>query len=289
MVSTILIGLLISLILGLFLWWLLITTEGVYLGRRVVIWLYDLYAKRYDNIKEFESDFETAFLARPLLSELDHYHAPIVLDIATGTGRLPKALFDHVDFHGKVTAIDLSRKMLKFASQKLAYELKSDQLQLMHSPAENLPFLDDYFDVVTCLEALEFMVSSHTVLEEIVRVTRPGGIILLTNRQGRDAKLMFTKTQSHEAFQAMLENTFGLNEVRIERWQEDYVLVWTIKSNVYQSHPTGAHSLHEYWQCPRCKQTTMVKKKQTWQCENCQQIVPIGNDGVIELHQVKIR
>lgn len=288
MVSTILIGLLISLILGLLLWWLLITTEGVYLGRRVVIWLYDLYAKRYDNIKEFKADFEAAFLARPLLSELDNYQTPLVLDVATGTGRLPKALFDCADFHGKVTAVDLSRKMLKFASQKLAYELKSDQLQLIHTPAENLPFLDDYFDVVACLEALEFMVSSHAVLEEIVRVTRPGGIILLTNRQGRDAKLMLAKTQSHEAFQALLEKTFGLNEVRIERWQEDYVLIWAIKPNINPYNPTGAHALNEYWQCPRCKQTTMFKKQHMWQCENCQQIVLIGNDGVIELHQVKI-
>ena len=42
-----------SLILGVLVWWLFIETEGVYLGRGVVIWLYDVYASRYDGIKEF--------------------------------------------------------------------------------------------------------------------------------------------------------------------------------------------------------------------------------------------
>ncbi len=47
---------------GLFVWWLLITTEGVYLGRRVVIWLYDVYARRYDRIKQYDAGWEAATL-----------------------------------------------------------------------------------------------------------------------------------------------------------------------------------------------------------------------------------
>jgi ubiquinone/menaquinone biosynthesis C-methylase UbiE/ribosomal protein S27AE len=279
---------LIILVGGLFLWWLLIVTEGVYLGRGVVIWLYDVYAKRYDGIKDLEPDFEAVFLARPLLDELNGYRAPLVLDVATGTGRLPKSLFEDVDFHGKVTGIDLSRRMLRMAAQKLKYEIDHQQLHLIHTPAETIPFLDGYFDVVTCLEALEFMVSPRKVLEEIVRVVRPGGIILLTNRQGRDATLMLSKTQSHERFQAMLENEFRLAEVRIDRWQEDYVLVWAIKPPVDEDKPRGAQMLSDYWRCKRCGRTTMIQDKGRWTCEDCGLIVLIGKDGVIELHRVKI-
>lgn len=285
---TLLIIVLIGLLVGLLLWWLLIVTEGVYLGRGVVIWLYDIYAKRYDGIKDFEPDFEAAFLAQPLLDELDGYRAPLVLDVATGTGRLPKALFEAVDFHGKVTGIDLSRKMLKIAAEKLAHEVNHQQVQLIHFPAEQLPFGDDCFDVVTCLEALEFMVSPPKVLGEMVRVVRPGGIILLTNRQGRDATLMPMKTQSHERFQAMLENDFGLEEVRIDRWQEDYVLVWAIKPPIDANQATGAQTLGQYWRCKRCGEMTMMRDEDRWQCGACGLIVPIGKDGVIELHRVKI-
>jgi len=197
-------------------------------------------------------------------------------------------LFEEVDFHGKVTGIDLSRKMLSIAGQKLRYEIDRQHLHLMHTPAETIPFLADYFDVVACLEALEFMVSPKKVLAEIVRVVRPGGIILLTNRQGRDASLMPAKTQSHERFQVMLENEFKLEEVRIDRWQEDYVLVWAIKPPVNGGTPRGAQMLGEYWRCRRCGETAMVQAEGEWRCEHCGLVVPIGKDGVIELHGVKI-
>ena len=45
--------------------WLLIRTEGVFLGRRVVVWLYDLAAERYDAIKQFDPDTESAFVTWP--------------------------------------------------------------------------------------------------------------------------------------------------------------------------------------------------------------------------------
>ena len=48
-------------------YWLLIVTEGVYLGRRVVIWLYDWYAGRYDEIKHFRSEYDHLFLSQPIL------------------------------------------------------------------------------------------------------------------------------------------------------------------------------------------------------------------------------
>ncbi len=48
-------------------WWLIIETEGVYLGRRVVVALYDLYAERYDRIKQFDQRADLLLLSEPLL------------------------------------------------------------------------------------------------------------------------------------------------------------------------------------------------------------------------------
>jgi len=76
-------------------WWLLIESEGVYLGRRVVIWLYDLYAGRYDDIKHFRQDYDHLFLAQPLMQRIAPNRAPLVLDVASGTARLPLALLRH--------------------------------------------------------------------------------------------------------------------------------------------------------------------------------------------------
>jgi methionine biosynthesis protein MetW len=46
--------------------------------------------------------------------------------------------------------------------------------------AAKLPFPDDSFDVVVCIEVLEHLFSPHKAVEEIVRVLRPGGVLMLT-------------------------------------------------------------------------------------------------------------
>src|SRR5258707_13553606 len=105
---------------GICLWWLLITTEGVYLGRGVVVWLYDVYARRYDRIKQYNPAWESATLGRPLLRALLDIPAPLVLDVATGTARLPLAIFGQPAFNGYVIGLDYSRRMLHVAAEKVA-------------------------------------------------------------------------------------------------------------------------------------------------------------------------
>ena len=153
-------------------WWLLIETEGVYLGRRVVVWLYDLYAGRYDGIKQFSKQYDHQYLAQPIMEQIAPLQTPLILDVATGTGRLPLALLRHRQFHGRVIGADLSRKMLARAAAKI----DDPRVTLIWTPAEHLPFPDDTFDVVTCLEAVEFMIHREAVLRELVRVLRPDGL-----------------------------------------------------------------------------------------------------------------
>jgi ubiquinone/menaquinone biosynthesis C-methylase UbiE len=201
-------------------WWLLIASEGVYLGRRVVIWLYDIYAHRYDAIKNYRQEYEHMFLAQPIMQKIIPITDPLILDVATGTGRLPLAMLHHAHFEGHIFAVDLSWRMLKIAAEKLD---GIRDVTLLLSPAETLPFPDDLFDVVTCLEALEFMTSPENVLEELVRVLRPGGLLLITNRIS--TKLMPGKTWTNEQLMALMEKC-GVEDVQIEIWQADYNKVW---------------------------------------------------------------
>lgn len=261
------------------LWWLLIKTEGVYLGRGMVIKLYDIYAGRYDNIKQYDPDSEDYYLARPILQRIPQVRAPLVLDVATGTGRLPLALLEQVTFQGRVIALDLSRKMLTAAALKLTPF--DSRVSLMYQPAERLPFPDNTFDLVTCLEALEFMMDQTAVLRELVRVLRPGGLLVLTNRQGFDARLMPGRTYDHDDFETLLRRDLGLIEVDIELWQVDYRLVWATKPG--SSRPTGPRPLAEVWCCPRCGQVSMLPDHQGgWCCDSCGLRVHVGADGVIE-------
>jgi SAM-dependent methyltransferase len=264
------------------LWWLLVKTEGVYLGSRVVIWLYDVYASRYDRIKQYDEFNEDAFLAYPVLQHIPHVRAPLVLDVATGTGRLPLALLEQPTFQGRVVALDLSRKMLAQAAPKLAPF--GDRAYLLHLPAERLPFHSDTFDLVACLEALEFMSSPLAVLHELVRVLRPGGLLVLTNRQGLDARLMPGKTFRHSRLERILQDDLGLENVDIQLWQVDYRIVWATKPGA--NLPSGPLHLADIWRCPHCDAVAMIPVTGAdgggWRCLECETRVPVGPDGVIE-------
>ena len=207
-------------------YYLLVTTEGVFLGRRMVVWLYDRVAHRYDALKEFDPDYEEAFLARPLLHRLSHLRQPHLLDVATGTGRVPALLMGRDDFRGRVTALDASVLMLAQARAKLAPY--SDQVTFIHHPAIPLPFPAETFDAVSCLEALEFLPSDAAALREMVRVLKPGGLLLTTRRTDWEGKAFLHRYRSRENMSNLL-HSLGLVSIEIELWQVGYDQVWAVK------------------------------------------------------------
>ncbi len=257
-------------------WWLLIATEGVYLGRRVVAWLYDLYAHRYDDVKNYLREYEHRYLAQPIMDKIAPHQSPLVLDVATGTGRLPLALCRHPHFQGRVVGVDLSRRMLRYAT--VALTVFDSRVTFIWASAEKLPFPDASFDVVTCLEALEFMTSPRAVLAEMVRVLRPGGLLLVTQRI--NTRLMPGKTWSAGQFQTVLAE-LGVDDAQAQIWQVDYRKVWGHKAGA--APVCGARPVAEVLRCPRCRQALLEQQADEWCCPHCGARAAVGGDGVIEL------
>ena len=214
-------------------YWLLVTTEGVFLGRRVVVWLYDITAHNYDAIKEFDRDDERLAIARPLLNALSGLSAPRVLDVATGTGRVPALLLDESGFRGQIIGLDPAGKMLALAATKLGSSSEESRATalLVQQTAVPLPFPDECFDAVTCLEALEFLPSDEDALNEIVRVLRPAGFFMTTRRRGRDARLFFGRYRTAAGFETLLAK-LGLSGVQTHSWQLDYDMVTARKGDL---------------------------------------------------------
>lgn len=207
-------------------YYLFVTTEGVFLGRWVVVKLYDEVAGRYDTLKEFDPDYEEAFLARPLLLRLADMPQPHILDVATGTGRVPALLLGQAGFRGRVTALDASSRMLAQAEAKLAPY--GDRVTLVHHAAAPLPFPDATFEAVTCMEALEFLPSDAAALQEMVRVLKPDGLLLTTRRRDWEGKAFLHRYRSRDNLADLLRS-LGLIHVEIVIWQVGYDQVWAVK------------------------------------------------------------
>jgi len=222
-----------AIVAGLAIYWLFFLTEGVYLGERVVVWLYDVYAGRYDNIKQWDDEEEILYLAQPFAAEIDaNRKPPLILDVAAGTGRLTRAVrAAGLLPDARWVLLDASAKMLTQAASHLGTEPKLHYIQ--HS-AQHLAFEDATFDVVTCFEALEFMPKPEAVLAELVRVLRPGGLLFTTNRIGPVARLMPGRTWTHsDVYQ--LHRDLGQRHISIRPFLVDYEWVSSTKAGTFRS------------------------------------------------------
>jgi ubiquinone/menaquinone biosynthesis C-methylase UbiE len=125
-----------------------------------------------------------------------------------------------------VVGVDRSLRMM--AQAKAAVVQYGTRVALIHEDAEALSFRGEAFDLVTCLEALEFMWDPAAVLREMVRVLRPGGVLLVSGRVGRDARFFPGRLCPPGRVVACLHE-LGMDAITTERWQVHYDLIWARK------------------------------------------------------------
>lgn len=88
------------------------------------------------------------------------------------------------------------------------------------------------------------------------------------------------KLLSREDLTALL-GTYGVVDVLIEPWQEDYHRVWGMK--VGDSLPVGARSLIEVLRCPHCGSRFEAATESQWRCTQCESILNHSPEGIYDL------
>ena len=205
-------------------YWEIWVCEGAHLGRRFVIWLYDIAAVRYERIKQFNPMWERQFLAEPVAEVLGTLPDALVLDVGAGTGRLAHSLFQLPNVQARVICLEPSKSMLDRGQDRTP----SESTRWVRGWAIPLPYPGECFDLVSSLEILEFTPHPLQTLEELARVLRPGGWLLITNRVGKEARWIFGKTFTRARFPEILGN-MGFENVEVFRWQVTYDLAWAQK------------------------------------------------------------
>ncbi len=97
----------------------------------------------------------------------------ITLDAATGSGFTAVAIARMVK---KVYAMDMVNEMLD-ETKKLAMSNNIGNLETVNGYAENIPFPDNTFDIVTCRRAAHHFSDKDKFISEAFRVLKPGGVI----------------------------------------------------------------------------------------------------------------
>ena len=100
-----------------------------------------------------------------------------VLDVAGGTGDLAMQLAKRAGDEGEVWLTDINAEMLARGRDRLndaGYSLPA-----MRCDAEKLPFASSYFDCVTVAFGLRNMTHKDIALDEMLRVLRPGGRLMV--------------------------------------------------------------------------------------------------------------
>lgn len=102
-----------------------------------------------------------------------------LLDVGSGNGAAPIYL---ATAHGcEVTGLNLSERENEVARRRAEEEGVADRVEIRHGDFHDLPFPDASFDVVWSQESLLHAVDKRGVLEECLRVLRPGGRLVLSD------------------------------------------------------------------------------------------------------------
>lgn len=108
----------------------------------------------------------------------DALPAASLLDAGCGDGRFLAGIARLPDRPARLVGTDISGRILETAARWAARD--GFTAELVQANLEQLPFPDGEFDVVLCVQAIEHLLDPQAGLDELARVVRPGGRLILS-------------------------------------------------------------------------------------------------------------
>lgn len=139
--------------------------------------VFDSVASNYDVMNDLMSAGLHRLWKRYTITVANPRPGDRVLDIAGGTGDLDLAFAPLVAPTGQVVHTDINESMLREGRDRLIDH--GVLLPTLVCDAEQLPFPEGHFDIVTVAFGLRNMTRKELALKEMNRVLRPGGKLLV--------------------------------------------------------------------------------------------------------------
>lgn len=132
--------------------------------------MFDDVAPKYDIVNDILSLGQTRRWRRIVVDAVGAVPGQRVLDLAAGTGTSSEP---YADAGVDVVACDFSVGMLKVGKRR------RPDIDFIAGDATNLPFADNSFDASTISFGLRNVIDPKKALREMLRVTRPGGKLVV--------------------------------------------------------------------------------------------------------------
>lgn len=130
--------------------------------------------ERYDWVNDTKYPEKLFHLLRAnkvagIVNKYTHNDHLNILDVGCGTGLITRQLNSK-----SITALDIN----PWALERAKLNINKDNVNFILGDAEELPFLDEKFDIVVCTEMLEHVVRPDLALECINKVLKPGALLI---------------------------------------------------------------------------------------------------------------
>ena len=116
----------------------------------------------------------------PLIDFANIKKGDVILDLGCGPGTLAITLAQNYS-QTKIYGVDLSEKTLLLAREVIFSLGLNDVIALEKGDIEDLPFSDNFFDVVLSQAVINLVPRKKLAFEEISRVTKPNGRIVISD------------------------------------------------------------------------------------------------------------
>lgn len=133
-------------------------------------------AAEYDAMDFSEVNLAFAERAVELAVANGHQH---ILDVGTGTARIPILIAQIASKAVRILGIDLSSEMLKVAERNIAEASLTERITLRLIDAKGLPFERSSFDMVISNSLVHHIPEPGVLFSEVARVVKRGGSIFI--------------------------------------------------------------------------------------------------------------
>src|SRR5262245_42409029 len=148
-------------------------------------------AEYFGDTRDFwwNRDFLDLMAARFCLGD-----AREVLDVGCGVGHWGALLGRLLPKEARVTGVDRDPFWVEKAKERARAQGEEGRVSYRQALAEELPFPDASFDLVTCQTVLIHARDPRATLVEMIRVTRPGGLIAVAEPNNMANALVLDST-----------------------------------------------------------------------------------------------